>query len=196
MAQMKITAENLVQRLNELVEEVKQFQQFPKDVLLQKPSPKKWNVLEIVDHLTMAYKVYWNRIDELIEQLPTSSESPAFYKPRPISKFFINTLRPKGTDIKWKMKTMSIFEPQEAPKGESADIAKVFADFYASQDHFKKSILKMRELDVSKGKLVSGIGPIVKFYLPECLEFHMGHQERHLLQIKNTLAEIGQMEAV
>ena len=63
----------------------------------------------------------------------------------------------------------------------------VFLEFYELQEHFRNSIKQIDRKKVNKGKLVSGIGPLVKFRLHECLEFHMAHEERHMVQAKKTI---------
>lgn len=191
MAQLKIRPESLIQQINEITEEVKGWEQLPKETLLRKPEPKKWNLLEILGHMIMAYRVYQPQIDSVLEKLPNEPNPPEVYTPRSIPKMFINMLRPKAEKIRWKMKTIAVFEPKEASKGDAADVQYIFEEFYAIHNHMKEAIVKMRTKNAKKKKVVSGIGPIVKFYLPEAFAFILAHEERHMIQAKHTLTLIG-----
>lgn len=89
------------------------------------------------------------------------------------------------------MKTMKRFEPEyQAKEVEYENKNAVFHTFFNYQDHLKNAIQKARLKKVRKGKIVSAIGPIVRFYLPEAFEFLIGHQERHLVQIEEVLEQI------
>ena len=183
---MDIKPKELLLRLEEVVNSVKNLEQLPKDQILYKPAPEKWSVVEIVQHMNEAYLVYKDRITGLIEKLPDEQNPPSVYHPRLMSKWFINMMKPKGEHIPWKMKTMGIFEPKEDASNDE-EINSVFRDFYKLQEHFKNAIEHIDRKQVNKGKLVSGIGPLVKFRLHECLEFHMVHQERHIVQARKTV---------
>ena len=52
-------------------------------------------------------------------------------------------------------------------------------------DTFHKDADRTR--DISKVKVISAAGPLLQFRLPECFEFLLSHEERHLAQIKEIL---------
>ena len=86
------------------------------------------------------------------------------------------------------MTTMKRFRPQNQ---EDKQLDKVFTTFFEHQKNIKSRILKARERDVTGKKFASAIGPLVQFNVPECLEFVISHEERHVLQCEEVLQELG-----
>ncbi len=184
MASLMLTPENQIQRLNTILGKVNAVSKLNAKALTVAPKPKSWSIVEIVAHLNIAYELYNDRVDDLLEKLPNRANGYVSFKTRRWQRFVIDGTRPKGKQRKWKMKTLKKFEPLLEMNGlDQKGIEKIFRKFEALHLHLKNGILESRAKDVTNTKIDSAIGPIIKFYLPECFEFLLVHLERHMVQI-------------
>ncbi|WP_190810231.1 DinB family protein [Flagellimonas sp. S3867] len=190
MASLLLSPENQIQRLNYIINKVKTLQELELSQLTTAPNLKSWNIVEVLEHLNIAYGIYMPRLDEAYTKLPAIDSGPSEFKARWWQKIVIAGQRPKNGVRKWKMKTLKRFEPlldKQTLTPEKIDT--VFETFFTCHAHLKEAILKSRNKDVTQVKIISAIGPIVNFYLPECFEFLLCHMERHMLQIDEILGE-------
>ena len=49
---------------------IETLETLPQDQLNFKPGAKKWSILEVIDHLNVAYTLYLKRIDKVLPTLP------------------------------------------------------------------------------------------------------------------------------
>jgi len=188
MPSLLITPENQIQRLNLLIGRVQQLRKLDRSLLITAPGPKSWSVLEIIEHLNIAYGFYIEKIDAALARSADHLAENGSFKARAWQRLVIMGQRPKNGKRKWKMKTLGKFEPILAPAQLTGQrIQNVFENFESLHQHLKQAILGSRQKEVSKTKITSAIGPVVTFYLPECFEFLVSHAERHAIQIEETL---------
>lgn len=184
---MYLSPEQQVQRLDQLTAQAEQYRSLSPDVLSRSPGPGKWNLIQIYVHLNLAYAAYSDKIDQLLARLPdTDTAHPIALKG--ISGFFIRSISPQDGKRKWKVKTLPWFRPQAiAPSYDSQE--EVFETFLHNQAHLKTAILASTHKDCRKGRLISAIGPIVRFRLPDCFEFILSHAERHMIQAEEAIGK-------
>ncbi|NAY91782.1 hypothetical protein GTQ34_07625 [Muricauda sp. JGD-17] len=188
MSSLVVTPENQIQRLNSILVRVEHLQKLDFQTLTTPPGPKSWNIVEVLTHLNIAYGLYRPKFDEVLENTPNIQKESNTFKVSAWQRMIINMQRPKGTVRKWKMKTLKRFEPLlDTETMNEGKVTATFVHFFDSHLHLKDCILKSRRKDVSKRKISSAIGPIVKFYLPEAFEFLLCHLERHMVQIDEIL---------
>lgn len=188
MASLLLTSENQIQRLNGILSHIKKVHALGISQLIATPNSKSWNVIEVLAHLNVSYNLYVEKIDIALDKLPTTDSGSKEFKARPWQKFVIEGQRPKEGVRKWKMKTLKRFEPLLSNEDLNREkIDTIFTEFFTLHDHLKQSILKSRNKDVTKTKITSAIGPLVRFYLPEAFEFLLCHLERHMVQIDEIL---------
>ncbi|RDY59719.1 hypothetical protein [Flagellimonas nanhaiensis] len=188
MARLILTSENQIQRLNGILGKVEKLQQLPLDRLTMSPHEKSWCVAEVLEHLNIAYRLYFDKINHALEQLDAIDSDSKEFKARAWQKMVIEMQRPKNGKRKWKIKTMKRFEPVlEVSSLDQEQVNVVFENFFSLHAHLKDAILQSRGMDVRGIKITSAIGPIVNFYLPEAFEFLLCHLERHLVQIDKVL---------
>ncbi len=188
MASLILTPENQIQRLNKILNRVHSLSQLEVELLTQILHPKSWNVVEVIEHLSIAYSFYVPKVDHALSISPNVDEEPSGFKTRTWQKFVIEGQRPKNGKRPWKMKTLKRFEPifeEDTLSQEKIDA--VFTRFLELHQHLKQSIVTSRGKDVSTVKITSAIGSLVKFYLPEAFEFLICHLERHMVQIDGIL---------
>lgn len=188
MHQRIISAEDQIQRLNQIIQQMEIVQELDFKTLVRRPGPKQWSPIEIVGHMNAAYRLYRERLDAHIPQLPDIDEPEDQFKAGRKNAWFINMITPKGKERAYKMKTTQKFQPvfQLKELNEQKN-RQVFAQFFSDKQHLKEAIQQSRTKQVRQQKFNSAIGPIVRFYLPEAFEFVIGHDERHLVQLEEVL---------
>ncbi|MEO0570686.1 MAG: DinB family protein [Bacteroidota bacterium] len=188
MAKLLLTPENQIQRLNQLLNFVQSLEELSLSQLSKKPSDPSWNTLEVLEHLSIAYSLYEEKITKALVKAPDTDDGVWEYQPGFWNRFVIEGQRPKGKKRPFKMKTLKRFEPQLPKVVSQQDAEKVFERFNQSHSELKKFILESRNKQVNHQRISSAIGPIVKFHLPEAFEFLICHMERHRVQIEGILA--------
>jgi len=190
MASLMVTTENQIQRLNIILNKVNRLRSLATPQLSTPLNSKSWSVVEIIEHLNIAYGHYVDKIDKVLVDLPNKEKDNIPFKARWWQRFVIDGTRPKNNKRTMKIKTLKRFEPiLEMEKLDHMAIEEIFNRFEEFHLHFKNSILESRSKDISKLKISSAIGAVVSFYLPECFEFLLVHIERHMLQIEEVLQE-------
>ncbi|MCK0161289.1 hypothetical protein [Allomuricauda sp. F6463D] len=188
MAKLILSPENQIQRLNIILNKVASLQELDKKLLTCSADSKSWSIIEVIAHLNIAYGPYHIKYDEEFPKMPDLKKERKTFQAKTWQKMIIEMQRPKGTKRKWKMKTLKRFEPLlDNENLEKKKIDQIFQQFFELHGHLKEAILKSRTKDISKIRINSGIGPIVKFYLPESFEFLLCHLERHMVQIDEVL---------
>ena len=190
MANLILTPENQIQRLNTIFNTIDGLQKLSFEVLITPPSEKSWSIVEVLEHLNIAYSFYEEKINTTLEKSMDSTSDSWRFKCRPWQRFIIEMQRPKGNTRKWKMKTLKRFEPvfaQSDISKEKVDV--VFKRFQNSYGHMKQSILESRSKDMKKHSLSSALGSVVRFKLPEAFEFLLCHLERHMVQIEKIYSQ-------
>lgn len=177
---MKATLENLLQQSHENGKFVADLKPLPKEKLTQKPQ-KGWCVLEVVEHLNAVYQVYILNFEKIIDSAPDHEEAADVPVQRSIlGRLSVFAMRPKKEKRRFKMKTFDFFEP--TGKGEEA-----LDQFANNKTRFNELIRAARTKDLSGIKMPTALGEKVKFYVPECFEFVLAHEARHLQQIRELL---------
>ncbi len=181
--------EQQIQQINELNDDFAKLQHLPLSLLIQRPSPKQWAILEIIEHLNATHELYRPRLAQVIQQAqPLESPNPPF-RIRPLVHFFIKGQAPKNDQRRWRLSTFKALEPQlDLPKGDEAMAESVFQRFFDHQAALLETCRQSRLLDHQPHRVISAIGPMLKFYLPEAISFLLAHEERHLLQAREYLA--------
>ena len=188
MAKLLLTPENQIQRLNQLLNFVKSLKNFELPKLTQRPNDKSWNILEVLEHLSIAYSMYETKIEKALQEVPDSEGTVWEYHPGFWNRFVIEGQRPKGTKRPFKIKTLKKFEPLLPETVTKVDENAIFERFYKSHNQLKQSILESRTKRMTHKRFSSAIGPIISFHLPEAFEFLICHAERHIVQIDEILA--------
>lgn len=188
MSKLLLTPENQIQRLNTILNHVEALQQLPFPQLLTRPNEKAWNVLEVLEHLNIAYSLYQTKIEKALQEVPDSSGEVWEYRPGFWNRFVIAGQRPKGSKRPFKMKTLKKFEPLLSNALTKKEADKVFVRFKETHNALKKAILLSRTKTMIHKRFPSAIGPIVTFRLPEAFEFLLCHAERHMVQIDEIIS--------
>lgn len=169
----------LTQQIEELIADVKGFQELTEDELNRQPGPDKWSVLECIAHINLYGLFYIDEIENKI--IHAKHQSSPFFKPGLMGNYSANNMLPKGEVIPMKMKTFKHMNPSFS-KVETIELE----EFIQQQERFLTLLHKAKEVSLTKTKCKLTI-PVLKFRLGDTLRFYTYHNIRHVLQAKNCL---------
>ena len=171
-----------------LVEQVQRalaVRQLPAGSLLHRPSPEKWNALEVFEHMCLSSGIYLRGLERVFDERADSFPFNPEFSPGLLGGYFTKSMLPKpdGT-IGSRMKTMRMFDP---PRNQGA--AKESIDRFIDMcERFRKLLDRARTTDLNRMKVTSSLGPIIRFKAGDAFRFPIAHQQRHFLQLERTLA--------
>ena len=162
---------------------IKSFSYLSENQFNWKPDPESWSVGECLSHLVNSNGLYLNKIENIINSLPTGSENDFPYKQSFMGKMIVKGVDP--SNIK-KSKTFKVFFPS------SSDIQKNIIDEYAKSS---KKLIELcnnvLHLDLKKINLSSPVNKLIKLNLGDPLIIIPKHDERHLNQAERVMSQKG-----
>lgn len=160
-----------------------EFVSLDKESLNRKPSPDKWSIAECFQHLNLTMEYYVPQMLDAVQnkdQFPQSSNS---FKQSLFGKLAVRSMMPQPEKgIQYKMKTFKSLDPANS----DLDIETV-QHFLNFQDHMLQVIDGLRDMSLSKPKIVTIIGPLLKMRIGDALHFMVAHNQRHIVQAQNVL---------
>lgn len=154
----------------------------PLGELEQRPGPKEWSAMEVMEHLNILSGHYMRRLCRAYSGAKVTSRNT--FVPGYWGEKLTTAMRPleDGT-IPGPMRTLWFFEPKAAQdKGKQS-----LRDFHAL---LAEQILLL-EMAFTHGlegpRITSTLGPVLRFKIGDAFRFMIAHQERHFLQIDRAL---------
>ncbi|MEM6524368.1 MAG: DinB family protein [Bacteroidota bacterium] len=174
--------QELAKQNQELLAFTHEMETLPEELLLARPREDAWSTVECFDHMNKATELYLDQIEEKLELLRPEKGD---YKKTMFAAMFTKKLAPTSEgEIKSKMKTLKVFYPKEGTGKEAIE------QFILNLDRFKLVLARTENKDLRSFKVITALGPILKFYLGDALDFIHAHNRRHAQQIKNTIEVI------
>ncbi len=184
------TAREETKAILQTIEQV--FEPQTEDVLNQRPRPGKWSVLENIEHLNLACRIYYTAIEKKVDSRP-NADAKQTAKSGPIGRLAINSIKPKpdGT-IPRPMPTIPGFKPNKKLEAPASQLSKekVIQQFKADQALLLELLQQAESADINRTRIVSSIGPIIQFRLGDAIRFLVGHNQRHMIQAKRALERV------
>ncbi|PIB34289.1 hypothetical protein BFP72_02000 [Reichenbachiella sp. 5M10] len=168
----------------QIIEEVKVFEAYEEEVLTRRSNPNKWSVVECLEHLNIADAHYLLLFDQKLPNGLVSEEVE--YKSSWVGSYFVKSMKPRtdGT-IPSPMRTLRKFDPEVVVHQDT------LSKFLEDQHELLRYLEMCHSLDLKRIKIPSAIGRIVTFRLGDALRFLVAHNQRHVIQAKNVLRELG-----
>lgn len=159
----------------------------PLEVLSRRPAPDRWSVLEVVAHMNLSSGHYYKVLRTLYADPRSGLRQRSTFEPGFWGELMAKGMAPKGDgSIGWKMKTFARFEPRTEDNAGSRAIDG-FQDILRG---FDTLLEQARTRGLDGAKVVSTLGPVLRFKAGDAFRFPIAHQERHLLQIERTIAAV------
>ena len=174
------------QGFQEAMDKVKSVLEQTEEAQLHVPeAPGKWNMLQCLEHMSLATQVYTENVKESLsgKNLPAAREE---YKGHWKGRMFARMNAPKpGGEIPMKLKTFKTMDPPP-----QLDPKEVIEAFYKEHEVMIDLINQSREVNIDRIKVATALGSWVKLRLGEAYRFLLAHTQRHVVQlqrIKNTV---------
>lgn len=178
--------------LNELIKDVQRikesaqfFQSSDQTKLAYCPDKSKWSVVQVLEHLN-AYNRHYLPLIEKNLAVVTHGNSPVF-TPGFWGDLFTKKMKPTNVyQIKNKMKAMKAYTFPN-----SLNVETVLKEFQAHQDQLLKLLELAKSRDLNTIHIPITITSFVKLKLGDMFRFLIAHEQRHMIQARNTLKEVG-----
>lgn len=136
--------------------------------------------------MNLSSGVYARGIAKVFSEQAARHPANPVFTPGFFGDYSTNAMQPKPDGrIAWRMKTLRLFDPPKQQGASSESIAR----FIALCEEFLRLLEQARGTDLNRMKVVSSLGPILRFKAGDAFRFPIAHQQRHFLQIERLLAQ-------
>ena len=185
----KFKTADLLNDLTEDVRRIKEAAEFfaasehPK--LAYSPDPGRWSVVQILEHLNAYNRYYLPAIEK--ELSITTGDTSAWFTSGYWGEKFTKMMKPSTVyEVKNKMKTQ---KKMSFPN--SLNVETVLKEFAAGQDKLLLLLEMAKGRDLAKLRIPISISKLVRLRLGDTFRFLIAHEQRHMVQARNVLKEVG-----
>lgn len=177
-ADAKQLIDDLKNRTEEIIREVRKFEPLNEAQLNWKAHPQSWSILECLEHLNLYGDYYLPELQRRITKASKTSR-PTTFKSGLIGNYFALMMLPREGKVK-KMKTFKDKDPIN-----SNLTAQVITRFLQQQETLLQLLEQARSVDLNKVKTSISISRLLKLKLGDTFRVVVYHNQRHLLQAQN-----------
>ncbi len=153
------------------------------ELLLTIPSPGKWSVVQILEHLNSYGRYYLPAIERSLR----SNKSPReYFTPGWFGNYFTKIMKP-GADGRIRNRMTS---PKDHRPGATLDVKPVMDDFLTQQQKLLGLLENAKHKNIGAIRTPISISRLIKLKVGDTFRFLIAHEQRHFVQIANTVREI------
>jgi uncharacterized damage-inducible protein DinB len=174
--------EQLQSDVREMILKAGQLEHSPTSILEKQPSPGKWSVAQVFEHLNIYSRYYISAIEQRIHL--NQSGPHVDFTPGWLGNYFTNIMKP-GADhsIPKKMKAPKNAIPAAQPN------AKLMLEEFINHQHHLLNLLQLaKTADLSSLRIPTSLSKFITMKLGDTLRFFVAHEQRHFVQINEILA--------
>jgi hypothetical protein len=185
---MKIKSEELIEQLQadtrQLILMAGYLKSEDMGLLTRQPAPEQWSVAQVLEHLNS----YGNYYLPAIRKSLAASEAPSklWFRSGWLGQYFTRLMQPGEDGV--------IAKKMKAPKGHrpvASLNASAVIDTFLAQQHELLGLLKIAaSRDMGKIRTPISISRLVKLKVGDTFRFLIAHEQRHFIQVGNTLAQV------
>ncbi|MBC7554995.1 MAG: DinB family protein [Taibaiella sp.] len=142
-----------------------------------------WNALQILQHLNSYNQYYLPAMKQALDKAP--ARGAAEFKAGLLGNYFVKTMLPGSNGAI----TNAMKAPKDHIPAPQFNDRKAMADFITGQQQLLQIIGRARNADLTRIKVPISISRFLKIRLGDTLRFLVAHQQRHFVQLSNTLAD-------
>jgi hypothetical protein len=185
----KFKTEDLLNGLTQDVRQIKEaagfFASGERTKLAYSPDPGRWSVVQILEHLN-AYNRHYLPVIEKELSLVTHNTN-AWFTSGYWGEKFTKMMQPANVyEIKNKMKTQ---KKMSFPN--SLNVETVLNEFIGGQDKLLLLLEMAKGKDLAKVRIPISLTKLIKLRLGDTFRFLIAHEQRHMIQARNVMKEIG-----
>lgn len=178
--------------LNDLIKDVQRiresaqfFQSSDQTKLAYSPAKNRWSVVQVLEHLNAYNRHYLPQIEKNVSVVTQSNN--AWFTPGYWGNLFTKQMKPSNVyQIKNKMKASKAFSFPN-----SVNVEKALKEFIAHQDHLLKLLELAKARDLNSIRIPITLTNLIQLKLGDLFRFLIAHEQRHMIQARNTLREVG-----
>jgi hypothetical protein len=164
------------------------LRELPLGLLERRPAPGRWSVLEVCEHLNVLGGHYLRHLRKAYGDPQARFVRAGTHEPGRWGGLLTRAMRPREDGrIAWRMRTLWLFEPRQAPVKRLAALDDLL--------RLVEELQGVLDLAARRGfegpRIISTLGPVIRFKAADAFAFTIAHQGRHLLQIDRTLEALG-----
>lgn len=175
----------LIKDVNRIKESAAFLQSSDQNKLVYSQDKSKWSVVQILEHLNAYNRHYLPLMEKNLSVVtPTHDEwfTPGFWGEK-----FTKMMKPTNVyQIKNKMKAMKAYSFPN-----SLNVDTVLKEFLAHQDTWLKLLETAKGRDLNAIRIPITLTTLVKLKVGDMFRFLIAHEQRHMIQARNTLKEMG-----
>lgn len=185
----KFKSEDLLNELAQDVRRIKESAEFflsaDKNKMIYSPAPGKWSVVQVLEHLNGYNRHYLPLIEKELSFM--THDSNAWFTSGYWGEKFTRMMRPSNVyEIKNKMKTS---KKMSFPN--SLNVDTVLKEFLSGQDKLLELLDLAKGKDLAKIQIPITLTKLIKLRLGDTFRFVIAHEQRHMIQARNTLKTTG-----
>lgn len=145
----------------------------------------QWSVAQVLEHLNQYSRHYLPLIEK--SMIHITRDTNAWFVPGFWGNYFTKMMMPKNVfEIRNKMKTTKYFVPDKGLNVES-----VFNEFTQHQNKMLQLLEVARRRNLNTIHVPITITRFIRLKLGDMFRFLVAHEQRHLIQARNALKEVG-----
>lgn len=185
----KFKSEELLNDLTQDVRRIKEAAQFlstaDQNKLAYSPGEGRWSAVQAVEHLNAYNRHYLPLIEKELALI--TYDKNAWFTSGYWGERFTKMMKPTNVfEVKNKMKTMKKFSFPN-----SLHVETVLNEFLTAQDKLLSLLEQAKGKDLGKIHIPITLSKLIKFRLGDTFRFLIAHEQRHMIQARNTLKETG-----
>lgn len=185
----KFKSQELLQELQDDVKKIiaaaEHIRQAEPMKLSYQPGKDRWSISQILEHLNAYNRHYLPLIEKAIAF--TSKQVPAWFVSGYWGEKFTKSMKPSNVFvIKNKMKAMKSYCFPN-----NLNVEQVFNEFIEGNNRLLKLLETSKNRDLNEIRIPITLSKLVKLKLGDMFRFIVAHEQRHLMQARNNLHEMG-----
>lgn len=151
------------------------------NLLQQQPSPEKWSVAQVLEHLNFYAAHYITAIEQKLH-FNQSGPSVNFHSGW-LGNYFANIMKPTNDGaISKKMKAPGNAIPSKHP-----DAKKMLDEFISHQHHLLNLLQIAKTANIENVRIPTSLSKFISLKLGDTFRFFIAHEQRHFVQIHTIL---------
>ncbi|MEO6070321.1 MAG: DinB family protein [Chitinophagaceae bacterium] len=176
---------DLTKDVQQLVAAAEHIQQNDKVKLAYVPAEGKWSIVQILEHLNAYGRYYLPIIDNAIAL--KKDDPDAWFQSGFLGDYFTKSMKPTNVfEIKNKMKTSKAYN---FPNSLNVDI--VLNEYLEQKQKLLLLLEESKERNLNTVRIPITLTKMVKLKLGDTFRFLVAHEQRHMVQARNTLKGLG-----
>ncbi len=173
----------LTKDVDALLKRLDEVKQLDRSLLLTQPFAGKWSLIQVLEHLNSYNRYYLPAIEKSLQN--KQSFNPQF-KSGWFGDYFTKMMMPgKDGTVANKMNA-----PQDHTPIIQLDADKVITEFISGERKLIELLQNASTTDIAKLKVPISISRFIKLKLGDTFRFLIAHQQRHFIQLENTLSQL------